>query len=88
MGLFGAAQGQSVEVRTVVWPPCECGVPYAAHTVPDCPGYRPSRPVDPMTTRAYTPPWNWPIHRRAIGLALWAIERRCQQWRERLRNRS
>lgn len=88
MSLLGSAQTAAVEVRAQVFPPCECGGPYATHTVQGCPGYRPSRPVEPWTTRSYTPPYSWPIHRRAIGLALWAIERRCQRWRERLRTRS
>jgi hypothetical protein len=79
-----ARQGQGVEIRSVRYPACECGQPYTAHAPAGCQGYRPSRPVEDLGTRAYTQPLGRSTWRWLVCGSLWAIERRAQAARRRL----
>jgi hypothetical protein len=83
MGVL-TSQGTGVQISAVRWPPCQCGRAYALHTVADCPGYRPSRPVEDLGTRAYRPPASLALWRQVICSTLWQCEFRVQRWRESL----
>lgn len=39
-----AINKQEVSIDAIVYPPCECGEPWAKHG--ECGGYKPSRPVE------------------------------------------
>lgn len=79
-----AAQAQGVEIKALVYPPCMCGEPFGAHRVGNCSGYVPNGDIENLGTRAYRPSLGLPLTKRVLCGMIWLVERRLQQWRERL----
>ncbi len=79
-----ASQTQGVKIEAIVWPACQCGQPYWAHVVPGCAGYRPSRPVANLGTRAYRPSAGLSLWKRLACSLLWWAEYKLQGYRETL----
>lgn len=77
-----ANQGAGVSVTAVVFPACECGLPFTAHLPAGCTGYRPTRQLEDRGTLAFRPPGSWSLLKQWRARLLYRVERWARAARE------
>jgi hypothetical protein len=83
--MFGAQQGQFVQISATRFPPCGCGRAFGDHVVTGvCSGYAPKGEPADLGIRAFHPSASWPVWKQAVTWAYWQVEKWAKVRRERL----